>query len=323
MPDLESPGAQVEPLRAAELRQRLDAFESEYLVQLGSSPATAGTYKRSLREFIRWVSENQAGVVTLDTKSVHAYQQFINDTRQLAPTTVTTYLRALKHFCEYLVRYRLIASNPVIGISLDSQPPAQPRDILTQREADALLHTIDVNTELGARDHALAACMLHGGLNEVQLVQADVSDIEITAWGWQLRMKRAHERGLMRIALDTTATSSLENYLYLRRNRRMSDPLFVSHGHRGRGKRLTTRTVRNRITAVLRGAGITRPGITPNSLKQTALLLWLRKGMDLEEIRQRVTQYTLRARLNDYSERGLLTDGILGLSGAARQMTTS
>ena len=312
MSEFEFPSENPEPLRVAEIRQRLAAFESEYLAQITSSNSTVGTYQRSLKEFVRWINDHQAGLIAIDTEAVAAYQEYLKVHRKLAPASVTIYLRALKHFCEYLVRYQLIASNPVTGITLDTQSSGQPRDILTQSEAEVLLGTIDATTEFGARDHALVACMLHGGLNEVQMVQADVRDIDITHWGWLLRMKAVGDRGLKQIALDAAAASSLENYLHLRSNRRMSDPLFVSHGRRGRGKRLTTRTIRNRITAILNSAGIMRPGITPSSLKLTAVLLWLKKGVDLEDIRQRVTEYTLRARLNYYSERGLITDGILG-----------
>ncbi|MDE2730285.1 MAG: phage integrase N-terminal SAM-like domain-containing protein [Bacteroidota bacterium] len=312
MSELKISAEEIPSLRASEIRQRLAAFESEYLIRRTNSASTAGTYTRSLNEFIRWINEHQAGQITLDTETVAAYQKYLKEHRKLAPSSVTVYLRALKHFCEYLIWCRLITSNPFSGITLDTQPSAQPREILTQDEAAALLKAIDATTESGARDHALVACMLYGGLNDVQIVQAHVRDLDITAWGWRLRMDGASERGMKQISLDAIASSSLENYLNLRSSRRMSDPLFVPLGPRGRGKRLTTRTVHIRISAMLNNAGIVRPGITPGSLRLTAVLLWLKNGVELEEIRQRVTPHALRARVNFYTERGLITDGILG-----------
>ena len=311
MNELEFVEAQSYALNSSELRQRLDAFESDYLAQSDSSPNTAGTYKRSLTEFIRWVESRRGGEIILDESSVTAYRAYLTKTKQLAPASVVAYVRALKHYCDYLVRYRLIETNPLANISLVPQPPSQSREILTRREVERLMATSDTATELGARDYALVACMLYGGLNEVQLIQANVKDIAMTHWGWQLQMNTARDRGVPLITLDRVAESALEQYLGLRHNLRMADPLFISHGRRGHGQRLTTRTIRNRIKSVLNKAGIDRPGITPKSLNLTSALLWIKKGISREEIRQRVSEYTLRARLTVYKERGLLRDETL------------
>ena len=295
-------------LRVTELDRRLDTFVLEHLVEQGKSSSTVGTYRRSLNEFIRWV-QLSGGTIVLDEKSVQAFCEYLAETRQLKVASIATYLRALKLYCAYLVQYRVISENPAVSFSPGQGIPAQSRETLTADEAERLLQVVDPQTEIGARDHALVACMLHGGLTEMQLVQSDVNDIEYVWMGWELRMKQVRRNGLKRIALDETVASSLEQYLSIREMRRMSDPLFVSHGRRGTGERLTTRTVRNRINAVLDKAGITRPGISPKSLNLTSVLLWINSGVTLPEIRQRVNEDTLRGRLALYEKRGLLTNG--------------
>ena len=238
------------------------------------------------------------------------YQLYLSEIRKLAPASVQTYLRALKHFCDYLLKYKLIRQNPVAGISLELQPSANPRAILTRSEAAKLMRVFNPSTEIGARDHALVACMLYGGLNEVQLIQANIEHLDIDLWVWSLQVALTGGRGSSRIVLDESAATALEQYLDVRRNRKMEDPIFVSHGNRGTGTRLTTRTVRNRISEALSTADITRPGIKPSSLKLTAVLVWIQNGLSKEAILSRVTENTLRSRLALYSELGLPTGGI-------------
>lgn len=310
MPELNSSKLQQESLRAVELRQRLEAFASEYLVQKGSSSSTIGTYKRSVKEFVRWVEEANDGVAVMAKQTVTDYALYLTEIRKLAPASVPTYLRALKHFCDYLLKYKLIRQNPVDGISLEPRPSANPRAILTRSEADKLMRVFNPSTEIGARDHALVACMLFGGLNEVQLMQANIEHLDINLWEWSLQVALTGGRGLSRIELDESAATALEQYLDIRRGKKMKDPIFVSHGNRGTGRRLTTRTVRNRITEALSSAGIARPGVKPSSLKLTAVLLWIQNGFSKEAILNRVTENTLRSRLALYSDLGLSTGGI-------------
>ena len=101
--------------------------------------------------------------------------------------------------------------------------------------------------------------------------------------------------------------------LALRQNVKSSDLLFVSHGDRGEGQRLTTRKVRSRISDVMQKAGITHNGISPKSLTWTVSLLWLNSGMDLHGIRQRVSEDILRLRIALSTARGLPHRGAYNL----------
>ncbi|MEM1118446.1 MAG: tyrosine-type recombinase/integrase, partial [Bacteroidota bacterium] len=83
-------------------------------------------------------------------------------------------------------------------------------------------------------------------------------------------------------------------------------PLFVSHGHRSAGTRLNTRSVRGRVNEYLRKAGLKRRGISPHSLTHTAALIWLNKGLPVEEVRRRMRHGTLETTMISFKKQGLL-----------------
>jgi site-specific recombinase XerD len=95
-------------------------------------------------------------------------------------------------------------------------------------------------------------------------------------------------------------------YMSTRKNLRPESPLFVSHGHRSEGERLTTRSVRSRIRGHLAAAKIQRPGVTPHSLTHTAALIWLNDGLDVEEVKKRMRHGTLDTTMIYLRKKGLL-----------------
>jgi len=98
----------------------------------------------------------------------------------------------------------------------------------------------------------------------------------------------------------------IQAYLETRGRVKPEDPLFVSHGHRSAGKRLNTRSVRSRINGHLKAAGIKRKGVTPHSLTHTAALIWLNRGMPLEEVKERMRHGTLDTTMIYFKKQGLL-----------------
>lgn len=305
-------GRLTEPTRSLtilELRRRADAFRTEFLQ--GMRQTTVETYGRSLLEFIRWAAL-QGNIIQIDERSIDSYISYLTETRGLSDITVGTYLTALRRFCDYLVDFKVILENPTRHIKGAPRRPLQSREVLTEREVTVLLDSVDITHPIGRRDLAFMACMLYAGLNEIELIAANVGDLDPTLMGWYLHLRYARGKRRVRIVpLDATVTDPLRAYMASRGRYKSKDPLFVSHGHRSEGDRLTTRTVRSRISANLAEAGILRRGISPNSLTLTALLLWLNGGMELDEVRQRVSDDTLRTRVAYFKKRGLLRREII------------
>lgn len=291
-------------LTLGELEKRLDDFEREYLKE--KSKETVGTYMRSLNEFERWFVQ-QRGTFHFSEDGIRGYKEYLMDTRELSQVSVSTYLTALRRFCQYLVDIGLLEENPAQAVKGNRRPSSHSRSVLTQGEIEELLKSLDTATQIGKRDEAIVHLMLFGGLSEIEIVRADVSDLEQTLMGWYLRVQgKGRTVKDQQVPVDPPVVEKVQGYLQTRGRVRPEDPLFVSHGHRSEGERLNTRSVRSRINQHLKSAEIKRKGITPHSLTHTAALIWLNEGMPVEEVKRRMRHGTLDTTMIYFKKQGLL-----------------
>ena len=300
------------PLRltVAELAQRLDAFVSEYLRE--KSPETAGTYRRTLNEFERYHAVRAArpsSRFVFVEADVEAYKRYLMDERELSQVSVSTYLTALRRLCEYLVARGDLAENPARGVKGNRRPEAHTRGVLREEDVARLLDAPPAGSLIGLRDRALMALMLYGGLSEIEIVRADLDDVDRTLLGTVLRVQgKGRQSKDEHVPLDDAALDPLDAYLRARgRPPSAQSPLVVSHGHRSDGTRLNTRSVRGRVNEHLRAAGLKRRAISPHSLTHTAALIWLNSGLPLEEVQRRMRHGTLETTMIHFKKQGLLT----------------
>ena len=93
------------------------------------------------------------------------------------------------------------------------------------------------------------------------------------------------------MTLPADVDEALHRYLAAREAGLCEGPLFVSAGNRMRGKRLTTRGVRDRVNRYLTRAGIKHDHgrkVTPFSLRHTAAVRMARAGATPGEIMKRM-----------------------------------
>ena len=288
----------------AELEKRLAAFERDGL--RGKSAETVGTYRRTLHEFVRWFAAEQ-GRVRFTTDDVERYKEHLMTGRGLSQVSVSTYLTALRRFAGYLVDIGLIAENPARAVKGNRRPSSHTRSILTQTEVDALVESLPRGSAIELRDRAVVLLMLRSGLAEIELVRADVKDFDATLMGYVLRVQgKGHTAKDQQVDVDQVAAEAVTAYLNARGRITPNAPLFASHGRRSDGERLNTRSLRTRIVALLRGAGIRREGVTPHSLTHTAALLWLAAGVSVDDVRRRMRHGTLDTTMIYVRQTGLL-----------------
>jgi integrase/recombinase XerC/integrase/recombinase XerD len=254
------------------------------------SPETRGTYDRALREFLRWFLRDRN--VAFLVADIERYKRYLTVRRRLSSVSVSTYLTALRRFCEYLVRVRVLRANPARLVEGNKRPTAHSRAYLTSSDIEGLLGAIDRSDPLGRRDYAIVLLMAGCALSEIELVRADVGDLHAFDGGHALWVQGKGRRAKdQRVVLPPPAWECLADYLEHRGSTNPGDPLFASAGNRTRGERMTTRGIRNRVNGHLERAGIKQGKlrrITPYSLRHTAALLMAREGATAEEIRDRM-----------------------------------
>jgi site-specific recombinase XerD len=295
-------------LSVAELESRLDGFVTEYLKD--KSKETVGTYRRSLNEFERWHAV-QRGRFRFRTEDIKRYKKYLMEERELSQVSVSTYLTAIRRFCQYLVDIGLLEENPARAVKGNRRPSEHSRKVFTEGEVEQLLEATKAKSPIEKRDRAMVYLMLYAGLSEIEIVRADMQDLEQTLLGWFLRVQgKGHTVKDQQVPIDPPVMDAIRLYLDTRGRVRPEDPLFVSHGHRSAGQRLNTRSIRSRINGLLKAAGLKRPGVTPHSLTHTAALIWLNDGMGVEEVRQRMRHGTLDTTMIYFKKQGLLKRSI-------------
>ena len=291
-------------LSLRELQMRIQQFLRDYLK--GKSPQTIGTYRRSLNEFERWFVQQQ-GRFRFSTEGIEQYKAYLMQDRGLHQVSVSTYLTALRRLCQYLVDIGELEENPARAVKGNRRPSSHSRAVLTQPDIDALLGAMDGITQIGKRDEAIIYMMLFAGLSEIEIIRADVQDLEQTLLGWYLRVQgKGRTVKDQQVPIDPPVMDKIRVYLDTRGRIRPEDPLFVSHGHRSEGQRLNTRSIRSRINGHLKTAQIKRRGISPHSLTHTAALIWLNDGMSVDEVKQRMRHGTLETTMIYFRQHGLL-----------------
>jgi integrase/recombinase XerC/integrase/recombinase XerD len=305
MPDTSSSsnGAGLK-LSLRDLREHLQQFLQEYLKD--KSKETVGTYRRSLNTFEKWFVQTQGGF-RFTEDDVRDYKTYLMEERELSQVSVSTYLTALRRFCQYLTDTGQLDQNPAKAVKGNRRPDTHSREVLTETDIEALLEVIDDESQIDKRDTAIVYLMLYAGLSEIEIVRANVEDLEHTLMGPVLRVQgKGRTVKDQQVPLDEPVLTRLNQYLETRNRLKPEDPLFVSHGHRSEGKRLNTRSVRSRINGYLKESGVKRSGVTPHSLTHTAALIWLNEGMSLEEVKQRMRHGTLDTTMIYFKKKGLL-----------------
>lgn len=292
-------------LASAELEDHLERFTRDYLK--GKSKETVGTYRRTLNEFERFHALRKA-TFRWSHEGIEAYKKHLMEVRGLHQVSVSTYLTAVRRFCQYLTDAGVLAENPARKVKGNRRPATHSRSVLTESEITTLLAELSTDTVLDARDRAMVFLMLYAGLSEIEIVRADVEDLDNSLMGVLLRVQgKGRTTKDQEVPLDAHVVDAIRAYQKLRGSVAKDAPLFASHGRRSDGQRLNTRTVRSRVNGVLKRADLKRKGVKPHSLTHTAALLWLNDGLSLEEVKLRMRHGTLDTTLIYFKKQGLLT----------------
>ncbi|MCS7081617.1 MAG: site-specific integrase [Bacteroidetes bacterium] len=259
-----------------ELDLYLERFESEYLAE--ASPETRGTYRRALNTFRQWFAR-QKGAFRFRETDVERYRLYLVQTKNLADVSVSTYLTALRRFCQYLVQVGLLAENPARRIRGNRRPGEHRRRYLELTELEALLEAIPKTDLMGLRDRALVGLMAYSGVTEIEISRARILDLERHADLWWLRVQpKGYQEKTAVAELHPQSIRLLEEFLQAWSARQPLEPgwgLIPGLGPRNRFGPIHTRALRKRVEDHLKRAGLAGPGRSPHSLVYTAVRVWL------------------------------------------------
>ncbi len=246
-----------------------------------ASPHTCRCYQTDLEEFQNFLKTSAGNLAPTEEKKIEAvdrlvirkYLSFLH--RKNKKSSIARKVSTLRSFYKYLVRERIISSNPAKSMATPKTEKPLPT-ALTVDEAFRLIASPKEKEHL--RDRAILELLYSSGLRVSELVGLDVKHLDLELGIVKVMGKGRKERI---VPVGKKAVEALNAYLNHRGLRAADGPLFLNP----RGGRLTTRSVGRLVKKYSRQSGVFRK-ISPHSLRHTFATHLLDAGADIREIQE-------------------------------------
>lgn len=248
-----------------------------------SSERTLKTYGYGVRRFLSFIAAR--GTAQPTREDVIAFRDELKQAGRKT-ATVKIYVEAVKLFSAWLASeglYPNIAEHVKVK---EKNATIHKKKALTPAQTAAILDRIDRSTEQGRRDYAIFLLMLTCGLRTIEVVRANVGNMDTLGGHTVLYVHgKGHEAADDIVKIPTLTERAIREYLAARTDGSDKDaPLFTSRSNRNGGQRLTTRTVSGMVKKYLReiGSGDDEK-LSAHSLRHTMVTEFLKNGGDIRE----------------------------------------
>ena len=249
---------------------------------IDASPRTIETYSKNIKQFIAYLHDK--GIARPQREDIVEYRNHLK--KDLKPTTVQSYLAAVKLFFQWTEREGLYpnVADRVKGAKLDKE---HKKDYLTSKQVGKLLGAIDRTTTKGKRDYAILSLMVTTGLRTISIINANIEDIRTAGDSTALYYKgKGHEEKATYVKLAEPVEEAIRDYLKARGKADGQEPLFSSVANRNNGGRMTTRSISRLAKESLIQVDLNSDRLTAHSFRHTAATLNLLNGGTVEETQQ-------------------------------------
>ena len=267
---------QIYPERIAELTM-------SFLNDRDVKDSSKGLYQRVIRQYFEWVERKGYDLSEITRAEIIEYKKdLLADGK--SPHTVGSYLTSVRTFYEWAEAHKLYP-NVARGVKTPKKEDKFKRQALIDDQPQKVL---DFYTD--KRDNAIITLMLMVGLRTIEVVRANVEDVQMK--GGQ-RVLLVHGKGRDSKSefniIEPGVWAVIKEYLDTRPNAKPHEPLFVSRSNNSRGKRLTTMTISQLAKKALKGTGLDDRSYTAHSLRHTVGTTIFENGGSMEQV-----QFTLR-----------------------------
>ena len=281
----------------------------ETFLETCESEHTRRAYARHLQGAFAYLPVGS--VHQLESSHLAGYRaQLVRDGR--GSQTHAQALSALRRFLSWARLHRdYELSAEVVGDALKS-PKAKvqkPYAVVNRKEGAALLQLDD------ARDRALFAVMLGGGLRVSEVVGLRLSDITEDDEGGAILRVRGKGKKERLVPMSDVLLRWVDEYLEeteRERGKGRRGPLFLS-GHRGfSDKAITPAGVRHVLKKAAASVGITGKSVSPHSLRHSFAIWALREGASVKHVQKFLGHSSIETtnRYLDHLELGELREAL-------------
>ena len=255
----------------------LDDYIQHLRVERGLSKHTVDAYAHDLGRFGAWLADEGASLDQIDEARVAGYLVTLSQDG-LSARTQARALSAIRGFFRFLIQERRLQADPtelLEGPRLLRKLP----DILNRDEVLRLLNAPTGPKPNRIRDRAMLHTMYAAGLRVSELIDLDLSDVNLEE-GFVSALGKGNKRRI--VPIGAHARAAMVEYLAEVRPkwaRPASRACFVT----ARGKAMTRQSFWSLVKKYARAAGITKP-ISPHKLRHSFATHLLTGGADLRSV---------------------------------------
>lgn len=245
-----------------------------------ASKNTLSSYLRDIRQFGEYLqSHTDYGYVTAEEDELCDYIDHLRAAGK-SVATVSRNIASLKNFYTYLKDHGYVSEMPTGKLVPDKAAQKLPQ-ILSTKEVGLLLEQPECTDRKGYRDHAMLELLYATGIRVSELINLDVTDVNISAGIVNCRGRDK----IRAIPMYPTAIKALKDYIDFIRPDMIAIPsersLFVNIN----GERMSRQGFWKIIKAYQQKAGIDKD-ITPHTLRHSFATHLLENGADLRSIQE-------------------------------------
>ena len=259
----------------------IDSFLSYLSVERGLAANTISSYHDDLNAFSGFLkTRNIAAISGTQRNDVTDFMLFQKD-KGLNPSSISRRLAAIKVFYRFLVRERVLKSDPT---SLIETPRIWKKipETLSLNEVEALLNAPNIRDVQGARDKAFLETLYATGMRVSEAVNLKINNVNLDIGFLRCVGKGNKERV---IPLGKKAITSLNRYISDSRHKLLkekeSEYVFLSRS----GTRISRQSLWKIIKKYARLSRIKKP-IRPHILRHSFATHLLERGADLRSVQE-------------------------------------
>lgn len=229
--------------------QQISAFRRYLCTERRMSSHTDSNYARDLAALVKYCDANRLeDWQALDSQHVRLFAAR-SHAAGLAPRSIQRRLSAVRSFCNFLTRERVLKSNPALEI----RAPKAARRLPGTLDADQMARLLELpaGDAFVTRDRAMMELLYSSGLRLAELTGLDITDVDLRDRTVQVLGKGRKARIL---PVGRKAIDALNAWLRARGTIRRADPSALFIGRNGR--RLGARAVQLRVAYWARRQGL-------------------------------------------------------------------
>lgn len=240
-----------------------------------------------LSYFIIWAEDRGLTRPTEITKPIlERYQRFLyhyrkKDGQPLSFRSQHSRLVPVRAWFKWLTKNNHILYNPASELELPRLERRLPKHVLTIREAETVLATVNLADSLGVRDRAILEVLYSTGIRRMEVINLKLYDVDVDRGTLMVRQGKGKKDRM--VPIGDRALAWIDRYLIDVRPRLIVDPndvtLFLTH----LGEAFTTNRLTQMVREYVDAADIGKRG-SCHLFRHTMATLMLENGADVRFI---------------------------------------